>query len=251
MPAVRSLLFTVLAYSFFLVAGVVGLPLLLFSRKTAIWVAKIWARVTVWLVEHVAGIHVEVRGRENLPADGCLIAAKHQSALDTFAMVPAFDDFAFILKRELNWVPIFGWYTWRSGMIPVNRGARSAALRAIAQASRRAVAEGRKVIIYPEGTRRAPDAEPAYKFGVVHLYAEIGAPCVPVAVNTGLFWPRRSFWRLPGQAIIEFLPPIPPGLDADTFRSRLQNEIETATARLLVEGRASLRHPEIQGHSRV
>lgn len=250
MLAFRSLLFNVLSFALFVTIGILGLPFLA-TRRSALALAKVWAGSTVWLVENVAGIRVEIRGRENIPPGGCLVAAKHQSALDTFALVPALDDFAIILKRELNWVPVFGWYTWRSGMIPVNRGGRSAALRGIAVASREAIKDGRQVIIYPEGTRRAPDAPPAYKFGVVHLYGETGAPCVPVAVNTGLFWPRRSFWRLPGHAIIEFLPPIPPGLAADAFHARLQDDIEAATRRLVAEGRASLRHEEKIGRSRA
>lgn len=250
MLALRSLAFNVISFVFFVGIGVLGIPLLV-TRGGALTVAKLWARGTVFLTETVAGIRVEIRGRENIPAGGCIVAAKHQSALDTFALVPALDDFAIILKRELNWVPVFGWYTARSGMIPVNRGGRSAALRGIAIAARQVIADGRQVIIYPEGTRRAPDAPPAYKFGVTHLYVETGATCVPVAVNTGVFWPRRSFWRLPGHAVIEFLPPIPPGLDSKAFHARLQEAIETATDRLVAEGRASLRHPERQGRPRV
>ena len=234
----RSLVFNVLTYSGFLIVGVLGLPALLVSAEATLGVARAWARMNIWFMRHVAGIKLEIRGAENIPQGGAILAAKHQSALDTFSLVPFVGPFAFILKRELNWVPIFGWYTWRAGMIPVNRGARSAALRAITEGARKAVRKGRTVIIYPEGTRRPAGAPPAYKYGIIHLYKELGVPCVPVAVNSGLFWPRGAFLRYPGTAVIEFLPAIPPGLDGDTFRERLEEVIETATARLIAEARA-------------
>lgn len=237
MTVFRAIAFNVLAYSLFLIMAVLGLPFLI-TRESAFWVARAWANITIWLMNHVAGIKLEVRGLEHLPDGGCIIAAKHQSALETFSAVPYLGQFAFILKRELNWVPLFGWYTSRTGMIPVNRGAKSAALRDITIKARQAIAEGRKIIIYPEGTRRPPGAPPEYKFGVMHLYSELDAPCVPMAVNSGLYWPRRSLRRYPGTATLEFLEPIPPGLDRDTFRTVLQDRIETATARLIAEARA-------------
>jgi 1-acyl-sn-glycerol-3-phosphate acyltransferase len=153
-------------------------------------------------------------------------------------MVPSVGDFAFILKRELNWLPFFGWYTWRAGMIGVNRGARSRALKDMTVQARKVLEDGRQIIIYPEGTRRPPGAPPVYKYGSVHLYRETGTVCVPVAVNTGLFWPRRSFLRYPGTAVLEFLEPIGPGLDAEVFKQKLENTIETATAKLVAEARA-------------
>jgi 1-acyl-sn-glycerol-3-phosphate acyltransferase len=243
----RSLVFNVLTYTGFLLVGVLGLPALLVSPEAALGVARFWARMNVVLMRHIAGIRLEIRGTENIPHGGGLLAAKHQSALDTFSLVPSLGPFAFVLKRELNWVPVFGWYTWRAGMIPVNRGGRSAALRAITESARRAVRKGRTVIIYPEGTRRPAGAPPAYKYGIVHLYKELGVPCVPVAVNSGLFWPRGAFLRYPGTAVIEFLPAIPPGLDGDTFRERLEEVIETATTRLIAEAKARGEGIEPQG----
>ena len=155
-------------------------------------------------------------------------------------MIALFADPAFILKRELQWLPLFGWYARKGRMIPVDRGARAQALAAIARDSRIQLARGRQIIIFPEGTRRPAGAEPSYKYGIVHLYAETNVPCVPIALNSGLFWPRRSILRYPGTIRVEILDPIPPGLDKETFATRLRDEIEEATARLIAQGEQEL-----------
>jgi 1-acyl-sn-glycerol-3-phosphate acyltransferase len=169
-----------------------------------------------------------------------LVASKHQSTWETFALVPLFADPAFILKRELMWLPFFGWYAWKAGMIPVDRGARAQALAAMSARARIELARNRQVVIFPEGTRRPPGAEPRYKFGVAHLYAESGVPCLPIALNSGLFWPRRSIARYPGTIVAECLEPIAPGLDKQAFLAQLQQTIEGATARLVQEGEREL-----------
>jgi 1-acyl-sn-glycerol-3-phosphate acyltransferase len=153
------------------------------------------------------------------------------------------------MKRELMWVPFFGWYTWKAGMISINRGKGSQALSEMNASARRELARNRQIIIFPEGTRRAPGAEPRYKYGVVHLYAETGVPCLPVALNSGLFWPRRSFSRYPGTIRVEILDPIPPGLGKDAFFDRMQTDIETATARLIAEGERDLAQNGIRERS--
>jgi len=244
MLLIRSLAFNVLAYAGFLLLAVVLLPTLAFGRHALFFAARTWSGMTLWLMRHVAGLSLEIRGLEQLPPGGCILACKHQSALETFGVVPVVGDFAFILKRQLNWVPVFGWYTSLSGMIGVDRGGGSAALRSLTKAARKAAAEGRRIIIYPEGTRRPVGAPPIYKYGVSLLYSALGVPCVPVAVNTGLFWPRRSILRRPGTAVVEFLPPIPPGLERQAFARELERRIEEATARLLAEGKlAASRRP--------
>jgi 1-acyl-sn-glycerol-3-phosphate acyltransferase len=243
MTLARSLAFNALAYAGFLVLAIVLLPTLAFGRHAIFVAARAWASMTLWLMRHVAGLELEIRGLEHLPPGGCIVACKHQSALETFGIVPVIGDFAFILKRELNWVPVFGWYTSLSGMIGINRGAGSAVLRALVPAAAAAVAEGRRIIIYPEGTRRPVGAPPNYKFGVSFLYGALGVPCVPVAVNTGLFWPRRSVLRRPGTAVVEFLEPIAPGLDRDIFARELERRIEEATQRLVAEGSRSATRP--------
>ena len=240
MIIVRSILFNVLFYLNLVVLLVVALVTLALPRRAVLKMAELWGRVSVWLLRVVCGTRVELRGLENLPKGALIVAAKHQSTWETFALLRLFDDFTFIVKRELMWIPIFGWCMWKGGMIPVDRGAGSQTLSDMTVRAKNEIRSGRQLIIFPEGTRRAPGAEPRYKFGVVHLYAEVGVPCVPVALNSGLFWPRRAFRRLPGTIVVEFLDPIPPGLDKDAFFQRLQSDIETTTARLLAEGEAEL-----------
>jgi 1-acyl-sn-glycerol-3-phosphate acyltransferase len=220
-----------------LLAAMFTMPL---PRSGLIALAKVWARVSFWLLRVVAGIRMECRGLEKIPKGALIVASKHQSAWETFALLALFDDPAFIIKRELMWIPVFGWCAWKGNMIPVDRGAGAQAITSMTEGGKAAIAQRRQIIIFPEGTRRAAGAEPRYKIGVAHLYAATGAPCLPVALNSGLFWPRRSFRRLPGTIVIEFLDPIPPGLDNATFRARLQHDIENATARLIEDGRREL-----------
>jgi 1-acyl-sn-glycerol-3-phosphate acyltransferase len=145
----------------------------------------------------------------------------------------------FIVKRELEWIPIFGWLMIKGRMVPVDRSAGSQALVAMTERARTELADNRQLIIFPEGTRRPAGAEPRYKYGVAHLYAAGGVPCVPIALNSGLFWPRRSILRLPGTVLVEVLDPIPPGLDRDVFFKRLQQGLETATTGLIEEAKAA------------
>ncbi|PTM40830.1 lysophospholipid acyltransferase family protein [Bosea sp. 124] len=242
MLILRSLVFNILFYvnlALWLVFG--AFPALLLPRRALLAVTVAWATTALWLMRVVAGTDYEIRGRENIPPGGLIVAAKHQSFWETFVMMMLFKDPIFILKRELIWIPFFGWCLHKFRMIPVDRGGKA---RALAQVTRRAKTElrdnGRQLLIFPEGTRRAPGAPPAYKFGVAHLYAELGLPCLPVALNSGLYWPRRKFLRRPGTIRLEILPPIPAGLDKAAFQKLLQERIETESDRLLAQGRAEL-----------
>lgn len=238
MLALRSHLFNAAFYLNLIVWLVFASATFVMPRMAIIRVAQAWGRSSVWLLRVIVGTTVEFRGRERIPAGGLMLAAKHQSFLETFALLSCVDDPTFILKRELQWIPVFGWLTIKAGMIPVHRGGPNA----LPDMNRRAAAEvarGRQIIIFPEGTRRSPGAEPAYKFGVAHLYRSLDVPCVPVALNSGLFWPRRHYIRRPGPVVIEFGEPIAPGLDRDTFMSTLAQRIETASNRLLGEGTRS------------
>jgi 1-acyl-sn-glycerol-3-phosphate acyltransferase len=236
----RSVLFNVLFYLNLIVLLILALPTLLLPRRAIVEMAKLWGRISVWLLRVVCGTRVEFRGRDKVPAGPLIVAAKHQSMWETFALLSLFDDPAFILKRELIWIPFFGWFAWKARMIPVDRGAGSQALTAMTRRAKSEILGGRQLFIFPEGTRRRPGAEPKYKFGVAHLYAEIGVPCVPVALNSGMFWRRRSFLRYPGTIVVEFLDPIPPGLPKAEFFERMQGEVEAATARLIAEARDEL-----------
>jgi 1-acyl-sn-glycerol-3-phosphate acyltransferase len=231
---VRSLLFQALFYLNTVFWLMVALPTFFMPYRAVLGVAKTWGRVNLVLLR-VAGIKVEVRGREKIPKGPLIVASKHQSTWETTALMPLFDNPLFILKRELEWIPVFGWLLIKGRMVPVNRGAGSQALAEMTERARIELSRGRQLIIFPEGTRRPAGAEPRYKYGVAHLYAAEGVPCLPVALNSGVFWPRHSLLLRPGTVIVEILDPVMPGLDKDVFFKRLQDVIETATARLIAE----------------
>ncbi|RVU13906.1 lysophospholipid acyltransferase family protein [Methylobacterium oryzihabitans] len=235
MLLVRSLLFNLAFYLMTAAIMIAGLPTLA-SRRGVLWTARTWARATLVLLRAICGIRVEFRGLAHIPPGGVLVAAKHQSALETIALVAVLDNFAYILKRELLWLPLFGWFLSRSEMVAIDRSKGSRALVLMNEEAARAMRDGRRLIIFPEGTRRPAGAAPAYKFGVAHLYDRLGVPCLPVALNTGLFWPRNRLARHPGTAIIEFLPPIPPGLPRAAFFQEVQDRIEAASDALLPPG---------------
>lgn len=234
----RSFVYNIVFFVNLIVLLICALPTFLMPRHGIIFMAKTWGWTSQWWLRLICGTRVEFRGLEKLPKGGYLVAAKHQSTWETCRLVPEFPDPAFILKRELRWVPLFGWFTIRGEMIPVNRGAGSQAIPEMMKHARRAMTEGRQIIIFPEGTRRAVDAPPDYKYGIARMYDELNVPCVPIALNSGLFWPRRKFLRYPGTIIVEVLDPIAPGLAPRDFLARLESDIETATARLVAEGRA-------------
>jgi 1-acyl-sn-glycerol-3-phosphate acyltransferase len=234
----RSILLNTLFYVVLLGYLVVAMPTLLLPRRGIVRLAQHWGRTNLALLRIVCGITVEWRGLDKIPPGAVLVAAKHQSVWETFALLTVLRDPTYILKRELLWIPLFGWCAWRAGMIPVDRGGGKPALAAMAQRARAALMAGRQIIIFPEGTRRAPGAEPRYKYGIAHLYGEGVAPCVPIALNSGLFWPRRRFRRYPGTITVEVLDPVAPGLATDVFFAKLQHDLEAATARLIAEGNA-------------
>jgi 1-acyl-sn-glycerol-3-phosphate acyltransferase len=235
MIVIRSFLFNLLFYLNLAAYLIVAMPTLALPRWGILGLARQWARTNLWLLRVVCRIGVEWRGLEKIPRGALLVAAKHQSTWETFALLTVLSDPTFILKRELIWIPLFGWCAWRAGMIPIDRGGGKSVLAAMAQRVRAAAAEGRQIIIFPEGTRRAPRAEPKYKYGIAHLYAEGIAPSLPIALNSGLFWPRRKFLRFPGTITVEILDPIAPGADAATFFAELERKLEDATARLIAE----------------
>jgi 1-acyl-sn-glycerol-3-phosphate acyltransferase len=233
----RSLLFNLLFYVTTALFVVLGSPLLFGPRRWAMAALAIHGRFELWLLRVIVGTKLEVRGREKLPKGACLVAAKHQSAWETFGLIPLFRDPALLMKRELFWIPFHGWFSHKFEMIPVDRDKGPAALRRMLREAKKRVAQGREIVIFPEGTRRAPGAPPDYKTGVLLLYEALGIPCVPLGLNSGVFWPRRSLVRKPGTIIVEFLDPIPPGLPKAEFLERLTAAIEAASARLLAESK--------------
>jgi 1-acyl-sn-glycerol-3-phosphate acyltransferase len=217
-----------------------------FRSKQAVMVHVFrWARVNRRAITLIAGVEVEIRGLEHVPTGGALLASKHQSTFETVALLDLFTDPTFVLKQELRSIPLFGLYTKVADQIAVDRTAGRAALKQMTALAKAAVAQGRQIIIYPEGTRRPAGAEPAYKQGVAHLYRELGVPMVPVALNTGLFWGRHQFLRRPGLLVVEFLPAIPAGLPARTAFETMVEAIETGTDRLIAEALARPNPPRL------
>jgi 1-acyl-sn-glycerol-3-phosphate acyltransferase len=240
MLTIRSLLFNIAFYINLVLWLILLLPGVLVPRRMFLKGVKMWARTSLWLLRVLAGTKVELVGRERIPPGGALVAAKHQSLWETFALLTLFDDPTFILKRELMWIPFFGWYLRKARCVPVNRKAGSQALVKMTAQAKDEARHGRQIIIFPEGTRRSPGAPAAYKYGVAHLYQNLGFPCIPVALNSGLYWPRRQFIRRPGTIRVEILDPIPAGMPREEFFKLMQEGIEGASNRLLAKGRAEL-----------
>jgi len=236
---IRSVVFNVAFYVTLLIWLVAALPTFLMPYWAIVGVAKAWGRWNLFLLRTICGLDADFRGLEKIPKGALIVAAKHQSTWETFALLWLFDDPTFIMKRELRWLPLFGWLTIKGRMIPVDRGAGSAGLIAMNERARKELADRRQIVIFPEGTRRPAGAEPRYKYGIARLYAAANVPVLPIALNSGLFWPRRSILRLPGTIVVEVLDPIPPGLSEEAFMARLERDIETATARLIGEGQRS------------
>ncbi len=233
----RSLVYNVLFYVLLVFWNVVAIPTFLMPRRAFMAVAKTWARSSVWLMRVVCNTRLEVRGLEKIPDGPLIVASKHQSMWETFALMQFFDAPLFIYKRELAWIPFFGWYLMKSGMIGVDRSGGMRSLMEMARRAPKEIRSGRQLIIFPEGTRTPVGAQPDYMTGVGQIYANSGVPCLPVALNSGLFWPRRTFMRYPGTLVVEFLNPLPAGLNRKEFIVRIATVIEAATDRLVEAAR--------------
>ncbi len=231
--ALRSVLFTLVMISWGVIAGLVFLPVLLTSQRSVrIW-GGWWSQSVIALARYICGIRWQVIGLENLPGEGQVIfASKHQSAWDTLFFPSYFPGVASVAKRELKLIPIYGWYTWRAGTIWINRAAGPSAIRTLVRGTREALAGGRHVVIFPQGTRTASGEARPYQSGIAAIYAAAKVPVVPVALNSGLCWGRRALFKTPGLITVELLPPIPPGLNRKAFMAALEGALEPATARL-------------------
>lgn len=231
MLRLRSLLFDVLMYGLMGVMGIAFAPMALWSVGGAFRAVRIYTTTVLWLLERICGLRTEVRG--TIPDGDVIVAAKHQSFLDILILVHHLPQPSFVMKQQLRWAPIFGLYAMRIGSTPVNRGARSQAMRDMVSHIEKGAASARQVVIYPQGTRVLPGAHLPYKVGAGVLYERFGKPCVPAATNVGVFWSRRSPYRRPGLAVVEFLEPIPPGLPIPAFMERLETVVERESNRLM------------------
>lgn len=230
-----SLIFILQMYLAMLVIGIVFLIPALIDRRHAHTACRsfcAWVRLTLALL---CGLRSEIRGA--IPQDEVVIAAKHQSFLDIILIFGAVPRGKFIMKRELLWAPILGWYATRIGCVPVDRGKRGAAISRMMADVKAGTSLPGQLIIYPQGTRVAPGVKAPYKVGTALLYGQLKQDCVPAATNVGLFWPKHGILRRPGVAVVEFLPRITPGLRGAEFMERLEREIESASDRLLDEAR--------------
>lgn len=234
MGFIRSVLFNLTFAAVTLVMAVIGLPLFLGPRAWMDFYGRLWAKACLWLLMRIVGLDYEIRGP--VPSGACLIAAKHQSAWETLALAALIPDSTFVLKRILLWTPPFGPFMAKVGMIPIDRSGGSKTVRKMLAAARRMMAADRPIVIFPEGTRRAPGAPPAYHPGVAALYRELDTPVIPVAVNSGLYWRRNAFTKRQGVVLLEFLEPIPAGMNRRSFMREIEDRIETATVRLVEEG---------------
>src|SRR5262245_1021108 len=233
MTALRSILFNVAYLLWSVVIHVVCLPLLLAPAPWVWQAAHLWVDGTLLLLRLICGLGHRELGLEHLPQGPAIIAAKHQSAWETLFLSRRLNRPAFILKRELLSIPLFGWFIRKVGMIAVDRSGKAAALKQMVRDANQAFAQGRQIIIFPEGTRVAPGDHKPYQPGIAALYGQLNVPVVPVALNSGLFWGRGAFKKKPGRIVIQYLPPIAPGLDRRAFMAELEARLEPAAKRLL------------------
>ena len=232
MTAVRSLIYVALFYLWTAVVAVGFTPILLGPVKWTHWMFHFWGRGVVGMLP-ICGIRVELRGREHIPQGAALVAPKHQCMLDVFAQFTWLPRSSFVMKKELAWIPFFGWYARKAGCIVVDRGGHSKALRQVVREGIDLFRNGHQVVIFPEGTRKAPGAPPDYKPGIAALYRELNVPVCPVATNAGVHWPAHGFIRRPGTIVFEYLEPIPPGLKRAEFMRILEERIEAKSTELM------------------
>ena len=237
MQWLRSLIFVITIFSLMSVMGLACLIPALLSRKAAVFSVRLYSRIVVALAPPLVGIRTEVRGR--VPTGGVMVAAKHQSFLDILILVATLEGPRFNMKRELVWAPVLGWYALRIGCVPVRRGQRGQAIRGMLEAVEKGNAEPGQLIIYPQGTRVPPGDHRPYKIGAGLIYRDLGQPCVPVAVNVGLFWPRSGLLKTPGHGVVEFLDPIPPGREPEALVAELEALIEPRSNALMDAARNS------------
>lgn len=236
MTHLRLFVFQVFFWTWSALINLAWLPALLMPREVVARGMETWAHVCFWGLKHIVGLDFEVRGREHLPAGPALYAVKHMSMWETVAQHILLPDPAIIMKRELLSVPFYGWYARKCEMIVIDRNGHASALRNMIKVARARLAAGRPVVIFPEGTRKLPGEAPDYKPGVAALYGALDVPCVPVALNSGLFWARKGIRPRAGRIVVEIQPALAPGLGRAAFMKELESRIETATTRLIAEG---------------
>lgn len=233
----RSLFFNISFFCWAMLASLLFAPFFILSADMVLRAGKPWASVSLWLAERILGITYEVRGEQYISLQPVIYASKHQSAWETIVFLILVKHPAYVLKRELLSIPLWGWYLWRMKMVAIDRAAGASSIKRMVKQAKAAAHAGRSIVIFPEGTRKTPGSTPEYLPGIAALYTMLHMPVVPVALNSGLYWGKNAFFKRPGKIIIEFLPPIAPGLDKAEFSATLEKTIETASQKLLHEAK--------------
>lgn len=232
----RSIAFAAFFYLWTLLAAILSLPTLVMPRAAAQWAMKTWAKVAAVLLNVICGVRVEVRGRQHMPTGPALIASKHQCMFDIFGTVAMLPDACYVMRKELAWIPIFGWWAWKCDEIVIDREGQAKALKKMLTDSRARLADRRQIVIFPEGHRGEPGVAGDYKPGVAGVYRDLDVPCSLIALNSGAHWPAHGILRKPGTIVFEFLEPIPAGLKRAEFMRLLEDRLEGASKALLAEG---------------
>jgi len=235
----RSLTFNTLMWMWTVFVALSCLPFMIAPRSWLVWGLEVWASGIMFLLRTISGVDYEICGHEHLPDGPVVYAIKHQSMWDTIILHLLVKDPAIVLKRELSLIPVYGWIAKRIGMIPVDRDNGASALKKMVADAKASAARGQSIAIFPEGTRAEPGVTPDYKPGVGALYTQLGLPVVPVALNSGLYWGRRSFTKYTGHITVQILPAIPAGLKRKPFMIRLEQDIESATEKLVEAAKAA------------
>jgi 1-acyl-sn-glycerol-3-phosphate acyltransferase len=241
----RSFLFNIICYTIIFIGSVVTSIVGIFSQKLCVtlW-GNFFQKISAWFLKMICGLEIEVRGAENLPESGAIFASKHQSAMETYFLVSHIKNSNYILKKELTYIPIFGWAVKAYGCVAIDRSKGIKSMKQMLNGAKKSMESGRNFIIFPEGTRTKPGMKTNYKPGIAFLYQNLNAPVIPVAINTGMFWKKRSFLRHKGKVVFEFLEPMEPNMDKKEFIKELQKRIEDKCAELNQEAIAS--NPEVE-----
>lgn len=232
----RSSIFLIYCYAAMLWNGLIYMPAILLVNERYLWHAmRGWGGATMWGLKVICNVHVRIEGLEHVPQGPAVFASKHQAELDTILPARFLHEPVFVVKKELQKIPVFGFYMKR--MIPVDREAHAKALKDMLRAAQRVIGKGQQIIIYPEGTRQPIGAPPDYKPGIAAIYKNLNLPVTPIALNTGLSWPAKGFLRYPGTVTVKILPPIPAGLSREDFMRELESRIESESEALLPPAR--------------
>jgi 1-acyl-sn-glycerol-3-phosphate acyltransferase len=231
----RSLVFLILQGVLTVIWSVVSLLTFPFRPFTRYRIITLWSRLVVWLAQVICGVRYQVQGLENLPRQPSIVLAKHQSAWETIAFEVFLPPQVWVLRRSLLRVPFFGWGLAMMSPIAIDRGAGMQALKQMLEQGRERLAQGFWIIIFPEGTRIAPGQRGRYQIGGAWLAVHTGAPVLPIAHNAGRLWRKNAFLKFPGTIIVSIGKPIDPqGLTPEELNRRVEDWVETETARLAV-----------------